>query len=198
MNTRILVTSAAALALLAAGAAATIALQDKGGADAEMAKMMAFIQPGPNHKLLEPYAGKWTAKIKMLAPGEPAAESDGTSECKWVMDKRYMIDDTTSTMMGMPFKGMGVTGYDNLKQKFVGTWIDTMGTGVMQLEGSYDASTKTFTFMMELPDMTMTKYVASRMTDKWIDNDHHTSQMFTPGPDGKEAMMMEIHYTRSK
>lgn len=198
MNARILLTTAAALALLAAGSAATIALQDKGGADAEMAKMMAVIQPGAAHKLLEPYAGKWTAKVRMIVPGAPADETDGTSECKWAMDKRYVIDEISSTMMGMPFKGMGITGYDNIKKKYVGSWIDTMGTGVMHMEGSYDASTKTFAYTMEMPDMTLTKFVQARTTDKWTDNDHHTWQMFAPGADGKEALMMEILYTRAK
>ena len=31
------------------------------------------------------------------------------------------------------FKGMSIDAYDNVKQKFVSTWIDNMGTGVMMI-----------------------------------------------------------------
>ena len=33
-------------------------------------------------------------------------------------------------MKDMQFKGMGVEGYDNVKKKFVASWIDNMGTGI--------------------------------------------------------------------
>ena len=35
----------------------------------------------------------------------------------------------------MTFKGTGIEGYDNGKKKFVGTWMDNMGTGIMMSEG---------------------------------------------------------------
>jgi hypothetical protein len=33
--------------------------------------------------------------------------------------------------MGMPFEGLGYTGYDNVKKQYFGTWIDSMSTGIM-------------------------------------------------------------------
>ena len=32
-------------------------------------------------------------------------------------------------MMGMPFEGIGRTGYDNVTGKYWSTWIDNMSTG---------------------------------------------------------------------
>ncbi len=46
-------------------------------------------------------------------------------------------------MKDMTFKGMGIEDYDNVKKKFVGTWVDNMGTGIMMSEGRYDVATKT-------------------------------------------------------
>jgi hypothetical protein len=46
-------------------------------------------------------------------------------------------------MKNMTFKGMGIEDYDNVKKKFVGTWVDNMGTGIMMSEGDYDVATKT-------------------------------------------------------
>ena len=46
-------------------------------------------------------------------------------------------------MMGMPFQGMSTMAYDNGKKTFMSTWIDNMGTGILETEGTYDAGTKT-------------------------------------------------------
>ena len=37
-------------------------------------------------------------------------------------------------MEGMPFNGLGYTGFDNYKQQFVGTWMDSWSTGYMARE----------------------------------------------------------------
>ncbi len=36
--------------------------------------------------------------------------------------------------MGMPFEGMGIDGYDNLAKQYVSTWVDNMGTGIMNID----------------------------------------------------------------
>ena len=36
-----------------------------------------------------------------------------------------------------------------MKKKFVGSWVDNMGTGIMFSEGTYDPATKTFTYTSE-------------------------------------------------
>jgi hypothetical protein len=46
-----------------------------------------------------------------------------------IMDGRVMVEDVTSSMMGMPFKGQGMRGYDNVSGKYWGTWVDSMSTG---------------------------------------------------------------------
>ena len=56
-------------------------------------------------------------------------------------------------MKDMQFKGMGVEGYDNVKKKFVSSWIDNMGTGIQFSEGTYDPATKTFTYTSEIEMM---------------------------------------------
>lgn len=122
----------------------------------------------------------------------------GTAEVKWIMGGRYIEDTFTGTFMGEPFQGRGITGFDNIKKKYVSTWIDSASTGVMHNEGAFDAGTKTFTFMGECPDPMTWKFVKSRTTNKMVDADHWTMQMYSPGPDGKEFMSMEITYTRMK
>ncbi len=52
----------------------------------------------------------------------------------------------------MDFEGHGVTAYDNAKKKFISTWIDNMGTGVMYVEGPYDETTKTISMTGKMMD----------------------------------------------
>src|SRR5216684_3555963 len=71
---------------------------------------------------------------------------------------RYGMDVTAKMQMpgpdgkmkDMTFKGMGIEDYDNVKKKFVGTWVDNMGTGIMMSEGRYDVATKTSTYTGEI------------------------------------------------
>ena len=76
-------------------------------------------------------------------------------------------------MKNMTFKGMGIEGYDNVKKKFVGSWVDNMGTGIMTSEGDYDAATKTFTYTGEV-EMIPGMKQKIREVLKVVDKDHHT------------------------
>src|SRR3989449_5440879 len=130
-----------------------------------MAMMMELSKPGENHKLLARGVGAWTYAVKMWMnpdPKAPPSESSGSSVTREVMGGRYFISEHTGKMqmpgpdgkmMDMEFKGMAVEGYDNAKKKFVASWIDNMGTGIVLIEGDYDASAKTFTYRGEIEMM---------------------------------------------
>ena len=175
--------------------------------EADMAAMMELSKPGENHKLLASGVGKWTYSVKMWMnpdPNAPPTTSTGTSVVKPVMGERYFTSEHTGKMQmpgpdgkmtDMEFKGMAIDGYDNVKKKFVASWIDNMGTGIMLSEGDYDAATKTFTYRTEgemMPGM-KTKI---REVIKIVDHDHHIFEFYEQRGE-KEVKTMEINYTRS-
>jgi hypothetical protein len=169
----------------------------------EMTKAMeanwtAYMTPGSPHQTLNDRVGRWSLVVKQFTPGvaEPMT-SNATSEVKWILDGRFLQDMTSGSAMGMTFNGIGTLGYDNMKQKYVSTWADNMGTGVMTSEGTYDAATKTWSYTTRMPDFFEGKYVDARSTERMIDRDHWVMQCFAPGPDGGEYLCMEIAYTRS-
>jgi len=180
---------------------------DKAPNESEMmAMMMEMAKPGENHKLLEHSVGSWTYQVKMWMnpdPNAPPSESTGTAVTRSIMGGRFFISDHTGKMqmpgrdgkmMDMEFKGMSVEGYDNAKKKFVASWIDNMGTGIMSLEGSYDSAAKAFTYRAEyevMPGMKMKIREVLTITD----NDHHTFEWYEDRG-GKEVRTMEIKYTR--
>jgi hypothetical protein len=169
-----------------------------------MATMTELAKPGENHKQFASLAGEWSYTVKFwMNPQSPPSESSGTTVSKLVMGGRYLISNHTGKM-SMPgpdgkmtdvtFEGMAIEGYDNAKKKFVSSWIDNMGTGIENSEGTYDAATKTLTYTgtyEPMPGM-VTKI---RQVDKCVDDDHHTMEMFEDRG-GTLVKTVEIHYSR--
>ena len=167
---------------------------------AQMEAMMKAATPGDMHKKLDGMVGTWDAKITMYGmPGQPPTMSTGTSENSWVLGGRWIEQKFSGNFMGMPFNGIGYTGYDNIKKTYVGTWMDNFSTSMMTSTGGPDADGKggwTFTGTMDDPmtgkSMTLTEKVTM------VDKDYHMWEMWGPGPDGKNMKMMEISYSRKK
>jgi len=165
-----------------------------------MERWQAFMTPGEPHAALAPRVGTWNLVVRMfMSPGAPPMESAGASTQQWVMDGRYIQDTTTGTFNGQPFRGSGLTGYDNMKKRYVQSWIDNMGTGILAATGTYDAKAKTFHYEGTMPDpMVAQAYVQQRTTETWKDADHFVTRTYSAGPDGAEYMNMEIEYARAR
>jgi Protein of unknown function (DUF1579) len=173
-----------------------------------MKQMMDLSKLNENHKLLASLDGSWNYTIKFWMNPDPNAkpeESKGTAVRKSIMDGRYVVMDVTGKMQ-MPgpdgkmkdvtFKGMGLEGYDNVKKKFVESWVDSMGTGIELAEGTYDPGTKTFTYTAEIEPMPGMKQQVREVV-KLGDKDHMTLEWFE-NQGGQEKKTMEINYTRKK
>ncbi|MBX3358076.1 MAG: DUF1579 domain-containing protein [Phycisphaeraceae bacterium] len=171
-----------------------------GMSEADMQACMAAAIPGEMHQYLAKSVGTWTGKVKMWMPGvsEPMA-SECTTVITPVMDGRFFRCETEGEMPGMgPFQGSGVNGFDNVSQKFQGTWYDNMGTGMMVGTGTLAADGKTITwnFTYNCP---ITKGPATmRQVDRRISDSAMSLEMFGTDPaTGKEMKIMEIAYTRA-
>jgi Protein of unknown function (DUF1579) len=196
--------------LLAAMIAAALAQEikkpetKKPGEAEMMAMLMELAKPGEQHRLLQDGAGTWDYSVKWwMNPEAPPAESTGTTVLKSVLGGRYLVGDHTGKMkmpgpdgqlMDTEFKGMSVEGYDNAKRKYVASWIDNMGTGIMHMEGTYDAASKKLTYLAEYE---MVPGVKSKMREviTLTDKDHRIAEFFEERA-GKQVRTMEIRYTR--
>jgi hypothetical protein len=101
-------------------------------------------------------------------------------------------------MMGQPFTGMGYTGYDLYKKHYVATWMDSMGTAIMNTTGSADASGKKLTFTGSMDDPMSGKKMNVKEQVTIVDDDHQTFEMWMPDHAGKMFKTLEIQYTRKK
>lgn len=166
-----------------------------GEMDKEMMAWMKASQPNENHKRLNDMIGEWKCSVTMWMPGMPATQSSGTCKNEWVLQKRYVHTMYKGNMMGMPFEGAGITGYDNINKRYFSNWMDTMTTGVMTEHGQYDEKTKTYTLTGEF-DSPMGKKVRSKSEIKILSKDKHIMTMYH----GEEAKplekVMEVTYVR--
>lgn len=195
-------TLAGAIALVAVTALVTqVVSQDQGAMDEQMKKWIEFATPGKEHQEMAAKVGKWDLDISMwMDPAAPPTKSTGTAEYKVAMDGRYVIEHVDSMMdmgggMVMPFKGMAIAGFDNMTKKYVSSWIDNMGTGIMISEGTMAGNVLTMEGMHS--DCSTGKAVRHKMVMTNVDKNNFKFEMFGPGADGKDMKHMEIVYKRN-
>jgi len=179
---------------------------DKGGAPkmdavaeaAMMAEMNKMGAPGPEHKMLEAQVGKWkTVSKSWMGPGEPDV-SDGTAEYELILGGRFLLSRFHGKMMGQPFEGFSLMGYDRMAKSYNGYWTDTMSTAVYpMLKGTWDDAAKTLNFNVEWPNPMGAGTMPYRLVTKFSGADAMTFTL-SMTHEGKEMPMTEVSYTRMK
>ena len=89
--------------------------------------------------------GEWEAVVKSTGGPEGATEEKGMERVTPICDGRWVWTDFTGKMMGAPFEGHGVTGWDPAQKKYVSLWIDSMSPYYAITTGTCDAAKKTCT-----------------------------------------------------
>jgi hypothetical protein len=166
---------------------------------AMMKAWMDYMTPGSVHALLAKDNGTWDADITMwMTPDAPPQKSTGTCTFKMIMGGRYQQGNFKGSFNGMPFEGVSTTGYDNAKKAIVGTWIDNMGTGIMNMEGTYDSANNVINLSGKSIDPTTGKDCTMRQVMKRVDENTIHEEMYAKYQGGKEYKSMEMTYKRKK
>jgi hypothetical protein len=166
-----------------------------------MKNMMEYGTPGPMHQMLASWNGTWKGETTMWEyEGAAPQKSTGTAVNNMIMGGKYQSSKHNGDMMGMPFEGMSVMGYDNATKQFTSSWVDTWSTGIMNMSGFWDASSKTLTLTGKTPDINRPgKECSFKEVFKVIDDNTQIMEMYGPDPKtGKEYKMMEIKMSRKK
>ena len=168
----------------------------------EMQEMMAAFEkagtPGEPHEQLAAMAGDFKATVKMwMGPGEPMV-SEADVHREMTLDGRVLTERYMGNMMGRPFTGHGMTGYDNARGKYWSTWNDNMSTGLMVSWGAYDPAQKAIVFEGEVSNPMQP---GSTMKNRGIARHHadgsETFEMWEPHGPGREMVKtMEITLVR--
>lgn len=190
-----------ALAGLVAAIAPLLRSQDaevgKPAPDANAAAANDPSAPVQQHAALGRFEGDWTVKAKLfLEPGKPPQETKGKSEFKMLFGGRYLREKYESTFQGAEFEGLGLIGFDKVKQTYVANWVDTMSTGFALSDGTLSADGNTFEFRGTMNDAATGAAIAFRWTKVWKDADNFVFSAFETRGGQAEVLTMEMAYKR--
>lgn len=164
--------------------------------DAAMKAWQEYMTPGDIHKMLASCDGTWNEEITMwMAPGAEPFKNTSTAVNKMILGGRYQQTIHTGSFNGMPFEGMSIMGYDNAKKVFMSSWVDNMGTGIMQMQGTWDPATKTITFSGTSVDPATGKDIPVKQIFTFVDNNTQKMEMYMTENE-KEFKTMEMILTR--
>lgn len=184
--------------ILLVASMAIFSLNSYAQSEADMKAWMDYATPGEMHKMLGKYNGRWTASTKIwMDPSQPPMESTAEVTTDMYMGDRYQKSIFNGSMMGMPFQGESVTGYDNARKVFMHSWIDNMGTGMMYGEGAWNEGSKSIEFKGLTTDAMSKTQIPFREVFTFTGNDSYKFEMYNTYA-GKEFRSMEITYTRKK
>ena len=157
-----------------------------------------FFTPGPMHKWLASFTGTWEADvISYMDPTKPDTATL-TQTYAMILNGLYQEAKLTGMMMGMPFEGRSLNGFDNAKKKFQTTWMDNFSSGFTYMTGNYDSTTKTMNLEGTQTNPSTGKDMGIREVMKIIDDNTYTLEMYGDGPGGKEIKFMEGTFKRKK
>ena len=192
------------LVLLLGPATSTVMAQEKKKMPSQeemMKRWQEAMTPGEQHKKLEAFVGAWDSEVKiwMAGPsGEPSV-SRGAVEYTMALGGRFLRQEVSGDMMGQTMKGVGYTGYDNFRKKYVAFWIDNMGTGMSTMEGTMDKDGTTLTMLGKMDDpMTGEKDKKVKYVTRMIDKDTHVFESYDITAYGDKKPVMVITHTRKK
>jgi hypothetical protein len=154
-------------------------------------------QPTPQHELLKKDVGTWDATMRMwFTPNAEPLVSNGIENNKLLDGGLWLISHYEGKIADTRFVGCGTVGFDPVKQKYVGTWIDNVTSSLSVMEGDYDQATNTLTMISRRRDPHTGQSQTTKSTLQYVDNDTRIFEFLVPDADGKYWKMLEIKYVR--
>lgn len=159
----------------------------------------ALSKPGPSHRLLETFVGKWDVQLTFWSDPKAAGESSvGTSQISWMLGGRFLQEHFSGKVAGEEYVGLGIMGYDNGSRTFKNVWVDSLNTALTTAEGRYDPETSTFVLESQLYDPLISGVKTITSTLQINSANSYTFSMRDISPEGKPFTSLEMRYTRQQ
>lgn len=150
--------------------------------------------PGEPHRRLASTVGTWDATVSFwMDPSAEPTTSTATATREMVMDGRYLRETVEGDMMGAPFRGQGLTGYNNVTGEYESTWVDNHSTAIHTYTGRMEGDRLIMTG--EYTDPLSGETVETRGEVQMVSD---TEERYTSYEDRGDGMVkvMEIVYTK--
>ncbi len=158
----------------------------------QSAEMQAAM-PGPAHKRLAKLAGEYTTASKFwMQPGAQPSESDGTAKLSTLLGGRFLAEENSGVLLGQPYSGMRLWGYDNATKQYEAVWTYTGSTQILVLTGTSPNEGKSVHYKASIDHPNGVKQPVHILTRE-VDDDH-----FVVTLEGIAGPLLETTYTRKK
>jgi hypothetical protein len=156
--------------------------------------------PGPakEHEWLQQLVGEWDSESEMIMePGAPPQKSKGTESVR-AIGGFWVMAENKGDVLGTPVTGILTLGYDAQKQKYVGTWVDSMTGYLWTYEGTLDEAGKVLTLETEGPNFTGAGTARFKDVIEVKSKDHKVLTSSMQGEDGEWVTFMTAQYRRKE
>ncbi len=151
---------------------------------------------GPQHAALMKRAGTYETTSRFSMPGMPGDETKGTATIKAACAGKFLLEENAGTMMGSPFTGIRLLGYNNGTKEYEATWVYSESTAFLSLRGKSDDDGKTLRLKGDVVEagetMTLHVHYSFESDDKIV------VKLYGGDPASKDTPVLEEVYTRKK
>ena len=171
------------------------------GAGAQRSGDRGASEPGyvcPQVARLELWYGVWRVTERHFnAKGEAVATVKGIERIEWLLERRAIRRDYSTTTDTTVFRAFGVLTWNDVEKRYDGVWFDNVSlAGPASVKGQWDEAHRTMTFMVEslTPDGSTARYkVVERIEDE---NKRFATTYVIDGD--RTIKRMEVEYKRAR
>lgn len=148
------------------------------------------------HQWHHQLAGEWEYDAELLMEaGQPTVKVKGAESAR-KLGEHWVIGELKAS--DASFTAVLTVGYDTQKKKYVATWVDTIQSHLILMEGTVDAGGKTLTLLTEAPNHMTGKLSKFKEVIEVKSKDHKVHTSSIQGEDGKWVVFMTANYRRKK
>jgi hypothetical protein len=159
-----------------------------------------FTKPTREHEAMAYEVGTWDADVSMWMSPDAEPMKSKAVEKNEMLGKMWLMSQFEAEFDGEKFTGRSALGYDPIKKKYVGGWVDSMSPFMMRMEGDYEVGAHTLTMIGEGTDVMTGKPAKHKMVTEY-EEDKKTFTMYRQADsEGEDEWQktMEIKFTRRK
>ncbi|MFC4910034.1 DUF1579 family protein [Actinomadura gamaensis] len=208
MIRKVSVPVAAAVLVTGLGGVAVASVPSSSPSAAGPAAPAGNLDPGPNHRRLDPLVGTWKAvKTNYLlgGNGKPVVSRDITVRTRWIAKTggRFLEERTEGTLAGKHYFRLGILGFSNIDRRYEWTTFDSVTPTAMTYRGPRVSGTPSvlsipgaFTDPGLLGPRYYGKTIPMRTVITIPRNGHPTFDLYFTPPQQKERLVDRVVYTR--
>jgi hypothetical protein len=164
--------------------------------------LAALSVPSEPHELLATTVGTWDVTIRVWSDpdpeAEPASETTGTAVGRWILGERFVETVYEGEVLGRPFEGLKIEGFDKGAETYVSTWRDNLGTYTLVFKGTCESSCRERTMSSSFLEPVSKQTFRLKGVTTITDEDAYTYESFVMTPNGQEFKNMELDAKRRK